>query len=131
MKNISKYFRADSNRNEPKIAGGEYDPKDPNLTIQFNNFSGNTNRYENKNLGNKIALRINNIKNKLSLDQTYKMDEFYSPENENEDKTVIHYQYNKSKDDPYLSNNLMTEKQQKYYFLILGSFFILPMFWKI
>jgi len=131
MKNISKYFRADSNRNEPKIAGGEHDPKDPNLTIQFNNFSGNTNRYENKNLGNKIALRINNIKNKLSLDQTYKMDEFYSPENENEDKTVIHYQYNKSKDDPYLSNNLMTEKQQKYHILILGSFFILLMFWKI
>ena len=113
MKNISKYFRGDSHRNDPRIVGSEIDPKDPNLTIQFNNFSGNTNRLENKNIGNKIALRINNIKNKLSLDQTYKMDEFYSPNNENEDKTIIHYQYNKSKDETYLNNNLKTEKYQK------------------
>ena len=115
-KNISRFFRLDSlNNKEVKLTFCN-DEKDSNTTIQFNNFLFNN--VVNKNShGVALPTKINNIKSKLNLDQTYKMDEYDNSNNSNfaqknnkkNDQTIINNQFEQIKENMYV-NSVKIEK---------------------
>jgi hypothetical protein len=110
-KNVSKYFHMDSIRNNIHINTNFEDNKDPNTTIQFNNFSGTAHLQEKKaEHHKKLPMRIHNIKNKLNLDQTNKIEE--SPNQQEVDQTIIHNHFEKPAKENMI-NYIKTEKVQK------------------
>ena len=119
-KNVSRFFHLDSlNNNEVKINLFN-DEKDGNTTLQFNNFL--LNNVVNRNSIGSTQPKINNIKNKLNLDKTYKMDEYDNSnsytknenlkKNEKNDQTIINNHFEIKKENVYV-NNIKIDKNQK------------------